>query len=114
MDVYGVAANDPQETADEAERGESRASATYARTIPTRAKWLQAVVRGHIRITECPEPQRAVDLSVPSGTALASHAVSAQSERPHPLGPHAAPHHSLAATAVGLSSLPLHRMGVVT
>jgi len=42
--------NDPQETADETERGESRTSAgRMHEPIPRVGKWLQAVVRGHIR-----------------------------------------------------------------
>src|ERR1700719_121130 len=51
------------------------------------------------------EPTCAAHISVPSGAALASRAVAAKSERPRPLGPHAAPHRSLAATAFRLSSL---------
>src|ERR1700722_13469371 len=43
--------------------------------------------------------------SIRSGTALASCAVAAQPERPRTLGSHAAPHHSLAASAYRLSSL---------
>ena len=71
--------------------------------IPEVGKWLQAVVRGHNRCA--PEPKRAVDLSIPSGTTVASRAVAAQSERSRPLGSYAAPHHSLAASAFCLSSL---------
>src|SRR6266851_5723447 len=106
--VHGVAANDTQKVADEAERGESRASATHARTHPRTGQvarsggaWTPPVLRG------APEPKRAVDLSVPSGTALASRAVAAQSEWPRPLGSHAAPHQPLAASAYRLSSLSL-------
>src|ERR1700720_2136151 len=51
------------------------------------------------------EPTCAAHISVPSGAALALRAVAAKSERPRPLGPHAAPHRSLAATAFRLSSL---------
>src|SRR5260370_40283589 len=51
------------------------------------------------------ELNRAVDLSVPSGTAVASRAVAAQSERSRTLGSHAAPHQPLAAGAYRLSSL---------
>src|SRR5258708_3878052 len=103
--VYGVAANDTQKVADEAERGESRASATHARTHPRTGQvarsggaWTPPVLRS------APEPKRAVDLSVPSGTALASRAVAAQPERPCPVGPYAAPHHALASCASPLSS----------
>src|SRR5467141_5015821 len=69
--VYGVAANDPQKVADEAERGESRTSATHARTHPRPGQmaasggaWTHPVLRS------APEPKRAVDFPVPSGTAL--------------------------------------------
>jgi hypothetical protein len=44
-------------------------------------------------------------VSVPSGLALASRAVAAQSERSHPLGSHGAPHQPLVASAYCLSSL---------
>src|SRR5258708_541853 len=104
--VHGVAANDSQKVADEAERGESRTSATHARTHPRSRQvvasggaWTHPVLRSAL------EPQRAVDLSVPSGAALASRAVAAQPEWPRPVGPHAAPQHSLAASAFGLSPL---------
>jgi hypothetical protein len=70
--------------------------------IPEVGKWLQAVVRV---LRSAPEPTRAVALSVPSGAALASRAFAAQPKRPRPLGPHAAPHHSLAPCAYHLSSL---------
>src|ERR1017187_2255541 len=61
--------------------------------------WTQPILRcAH-------EPTGAAHIVVPSGTALASRAVAAQSERPRPLGSHAAPHHSLAASAYRLSSL---------
>src|SRR5260221_7485913 len=104
--VHGVAANDPQKIADEAERGESRTSAAEARTHPRTGQmaasggaWTHPVLRS------APEPKCAVDFSVPSGRALASRAFAAQPERPRPLGSHAAPHHSLAASAYRLSSL---------
>src|SRR5467141_1843048 len=71
--VYGVAANHPQKAADEAERGESRASASYA---PTHPRTGQVVASGgawtHPLLRSAPEPKRSVDLSVPSGAALAS------------------------------------------
>src|SRR6266436_2001433 len=51
------------------------------------------------------ESTGAVSLSVPGGMALASRVVATQPEWPHPLGPHAASHHSLAAFAYRLSSL---------
>src|ERR1043166_9137731 len=51
------------------------------------------------------EPTGADDFSVPSRLVLASLAVAAEPERPRPLGPHAASHHSLAAFAFCLSSL---------
>ena len=74
--------------------------------IPEVGKWLQAVVRGHIRYYGVPMNQNALcALSVPSGAALASRVVAAQSERPRPLGPHAAPDHPLVAYAYRLSSL---------
>src|SRR5215467_227410 len=44
-------------------------------------------------------------VSVPNRAALASHAVAAQSERPRPLGPYAAPCKPLVASAYCLSSL---------
>src|ERR1700686_163743 len=59
----------------------------------------------HPLLRSAPEPKRAVDLSVPSGAALASRAVAAQPERSRPLGSHAAPHPPLAARAYRLSSL---------
>src|SRR6266404_5732151 len=104
--VYGVAANDTQETADEAERGESRTSATHARTHPRPGPMAASGGTGaHSVLRRALEPKRAVDLSVPSGTALASRAVATQPERTRPLGPHAAPHQPLVATAYCLSSL---------
>ena len=39
------------------------------------------------------------------GATLASHVVAARPERPRPVGPHAAPHQALVATACGLSAL---------
>src|SRR5467141_3914739 len=105
--VYGVAANDTQKVAGEAERGESRTSATHARThsrtgqvVASGGAWTHPVLRC------AAEPKRAVDFSVPSGAALASRAFAAQPKRPRPLGSYAAPHHSLAASAYHLSSLP--------
>ena len=53
--VHGVAANDPQKVAGEAERGESRASATHARTHPR--TWASGCKRWCVdtsAITECP------------------------------------------------------------
>src|SRR5439155_15526007 len=95
--VHGAAANDPQKTAGEAERGESRASAAHARTHPRTGQvvasgraWTHPVLRG------AHEHTGAVDLSVPSGAALASRAVAAQPEWPCPLGSYAAPHQPLA------------------
>src|SRR6267378_3810490 len=74
--VYGVAANDTQETASEAERGESRTSATHARTHPRPGQMAASGGTGAQSVLRrAPEPKRAVDLSVPSGTALASRAV---------------------------------------
>src|SRR5258708_3672994 len=58
--VHGVAANDPQKIADEAERGESRTSAADARTHPRTGQWLQAVVRGHIQYYGVPLNQNAL------------------------------------------------------
>jgi retron-type reverse transcriptase len=104
--VYGVAANDTQEVADETERGESRTSATDARTHPRTG---QVAARGcrwsHPLLRSAHESTGAGDFSVPSGLALASRAVVAQPERPCSLGSHAAPHHPLAASAYCLSSL---------
>ena len=104
--VYGVAANDTQTVAGEAERGESRASASYARPHPrtgqvvaSGGRWAYPVLR---RAHELPG---AGSFSIPSGTALASRAVLAQPERPRPLGSYAALDRSLAATAFCLSSL---------
>src|SRR5467141_2810708 len=104
--VYGVAADDTQETADEAERGESRASASYARTHPRPGQvvasggaWTYPVLRS------AHEQLGAGSFSIPSGAALASRAVAAQPERPRPLGSHAAPYQPLAATSFCLSSL---------
>ena len=74
--------------------------------IPELGKWLQAVVRGHIRYYGVPMNQHgAGDFSVPSWLALASRTVAAQPERPRPLGSYAASHHALAASACCLSSL---------
>src|SRR6266478_4430478 len=71
--VYGVAANDTQETADEAERGESRTSASYARTHPRTG---QVVASGgawtHPVLRSAHEQLGAGSFSIPSGTALAS------------------------------------------
>src|ERR1700722_150886 len=104
--VYGVAADDTQKVAGEAERGESRASATNARTHPRTGQvvgsggtWTYPVLRS------AHEQLGAGSFSIPSGTALASRAVAAQPERARPLGSHAAPYHPLAATAFDLSSL---------
>src|SRR5439155_10964890 len=106
--VHGVAANDPQKTAGEAERGESRASVAHARTHPGTGQvvasggaWTPPVLRS------AHEQPGAGSFSIPSGTALASFAVAAQPERTRPLEPYAAPHHSLAASAYRLSSLSL-------
>jgi len=73
--------------------------------IPELGKWLQAVVRGHIRYYGVPQNTYALCLSVPGRAALASRAVAAQPERSRPLGSYAAPHHSLASCAYHLSSL---------
>src|SRR5882762_6615433 len=65
--VYGVAANHPQKDADETERGESRASATHARTHPGTGQvaasggaWAHSLLRG------AHESTGAVDFSIPS------------------------------------------------
>src|SRR5882672_2764962 len=104
--VHGAAANDPQKVANETERGENRTSATDARTHPRTGQvvassgaWTHPILRS------AHEQLGAGSFSIPSGTALASRAVAAQPEWPHPLGPHAAPYHSLAASAYHLSSL---------
>ena len=59
----------------------------------------------HPLLRSAHEQPGAGSFSIPSRTALASRAVAAQPERPRPLGSHAAPHHSLAASAYRLSSL---------
>src|ERR1700723_4580393 len=76
--VYGAVADDPQKTAGKAERGESRASATHARTHPRTRQmvasggaWAQPVLR------RAHESQCAVAVSVPGRAALASRAVAA-------------------------------------
>src|SRR5580692_11549294 len=104
--VYGAAADDPQEGAGKAERGESRASATHARNHPRTRQmvasggaWPRPVLR------RAHESQCAVAVSVPGRAALASRAVAAQPERSRPLGTHAAPHPSLVAASCCLSSL---------
>src|SRR6266481_5861046 len=75
----------------EALTGESRTSATHARTHPRPGPMAASGGTGaHSVLRRAPEPKRAVDLSVPSGTALASRAVAAQPKRPRPLGSHAA------------------------
>src|SRR6202011_1982496 len=104
--VHGVAADDPQTAADEAERGESRASATNARTHP-RTRQVAAGGCGwtHSLLRSAHEPTGAGAFSIPSRLVLASLAVAAEPERPRSLGPHAAPHHPLAAFALCLSSL---------
>src|SRR6202011_3640822 len=104
--VHGVAADDTQEAAGEAERGESRASATHARTHP-RARQVAAGGCGwtHSLLRSAHEPTGAGAFSIPSRLVLASLAVAAEPERPRSLGPHAAPHHPLAAFALCLSSL---------
>src|SRR5882724_7419476 len=88
--VHGVAANDPQKAAGEAERGESRASATDARTHPRTGQvvassgaWAHSILR------RAHEHTGAADFSVPSRMALAPRAVAAQPERPRPLGSYA-------------------------
>jgi len=74
--------------------------------IPDQGKWLQAVVRGHIRYYgRAPEPKCAVALSVPSGAALAPRAVAAQPEWPRSFGIACAPYQPLAARTYRLSSL---------
>src|SRR6202008_2881012 len=92
--VHGVAANDPQEIADEPERGESRTAATDARThsrtgqvVASGGAWIHPLLRSPH------EPTGVVYLSVPSGAALASRAFAAQPKRPCPVGSHAPPHH---------------------
>src|SRR5216683_1235418 len=59
----------------------------------------------HPLLRSAHEPTGAVSLSVPSRAPLASRAVAAQPQRPRSVGSHAAPHHSLAASAYRLSSL---------
>src|SRR6266566_2716622 len=62
--------------------------------------WTHPLLRG------AHEPTGVVSVSVPSGAALASRPFAAKPQRPRALGSHAAPHHSLAASAYHLSSLP--------
>src|SRR5437879_2803672 len=104
--VHGVAANDPQKAAGEAERGESRTSAADARTH-SRTRQVAAGGSGWTLslLRSAHEPTGAGAFSLPSGLALASLVVAAEPEWPCPLGPYAAPDHSLAAFAFGLSSL---------
>src|SRR5882757_7652093 len=104
--VHGAAANDAQKVAGETERGESRTSAAHACTHP---RSRQVVASGgawtHPILRSAHEQPGAGSFPIPSRTALASRAFAAQPKRPHPLGSHAAPHHSLAASAYRLSSL---------
>jgi len=104
--IHRVAADDTEKVADEAEYGESRASATHARTHPrTRQvaaggwEWTLSILRS------AHEPTGADDFSIPSRLALAPLSVAAEPERPRSLGSNAAPHYSLAAFAFCLSSL---------
>src|SRR5467141_1146944 len=104
--VYGAAADDSQKVADEAECGESRASATNARTHPRTRQvaasggaWTRSLLRG------AHEPIGVGGFSIPSRMALASLAVAAEPERSRPLGSYATPPHALAAFACCLSSL---------
>src|SRR6267378_2940622 len=104
--IHRVAADDTEKVADEAEYGESRASATHARTHPRTRQvaaggcgWTLSLLRS------AQEPTSAGDFSIPSRLVLASLAVAAEPERPGSLGPNAAPHQSLAASAFCLSSL---------
>ena len=75
--------------------------------IPELGKWLQAVVRGHIRYYGVPLNQNALYIFRFQVGRLWHRVVASQSERPRPLGSHAASHHSLAACAYRLSSLSL-------
>src|SRR5205807_9311772 len=105
-EVHGVAANNAQKVASEAERGGSRASATNARTHPRTGQVVASGGAWTPRILRCAHQHTgAAGFSVPSRMALAPRAVAAQPERPRPLGSYAAPHRSLAACAFRLSSL---------
>ena len=76
-----------------------------------------AVGRGwtHSLLRSAYQPPGAVDVSVPSRSALASHAVAAQPERPRALGPDAASDRPLAASRPHVCHpYPLRRMGVIT
>ena len=73
--------------------------------IPEVGTWLQAVVRGHIRYYGVPRNQNALWIFRFQVGRLWHRVVAAQSERSRTLGPHASPHHSLAACAYRLSSL---------
>src|SRR5437879_8912208 len=88
--VHGVAANDPQKIADEAERGESRTSAADARTH-SRTRQVAAGGSGWTLslLRSAHEPTGAGAFSLPSGLALASLVVAAEPEWPCPLGPYA-------------------------
>src|SRR6516225_5544562 len=95
--VHGGAANDAQAAAGQAGRGENRAPATPAPTHPGHgamaafgSEWALPLLR---RAYEHPV---AAHLPVSDRLALAPRAFAAQSERPHPLGPHAAADHPLA------------------
>src|SRR6266851_5659860 len=79
--VYGVAANDAQKVAGEAERGESRTAATQARTHPrtgpvarSGGAWTHPLLRS------AHEQTGAVEFSSASWAALAPRVVAAQPE----------------------------------
>jgi hypothetical protein len=74
--------------------------ALYTGLLTRKVNWvLDLDIKSFLdRVPQC-------SFSIPSGMALASRAVSAQSERSRTLGSYAAPHRSLAATAFRLSSL---------
>src|SRR5262249_49383123 len=96
--LHGAAADDSYEVASQTERGESRASSTYARPHPgigqlaARPRW-----RTRPLLRSAHQRPGAALLSIPSRPALAPCAVEAQPERTRSLESNAAAHPQLAA-----------------
>ena len=84
--------------------------------IPEVGKWLQAEVRGHIRIFHGkPRNQNALWIfRFRAGRFGIARFRGAEPEWPRPVGPHAAPHHSLAASPSVCHPDLLRRMGAIT